>query len=85
MTIKKYTTIYKIITILCSTVIGLLFLEIVCRMAGPEYHRFANNSSVYFSNPRGYYTTVGESDGQTLYGIPYKFARQENNTGLTFR
>jgi lysophospholipase L1-like esterase len=46
-----------------------LLVEVGFRAFGPDYYQFNNMFAEYTSNPRGYFDTLAEKDGQILYGI----------------
>ncbi|MBI5526935.1 MAG: SGNH/GDSL hydrolase family protein [Deltaproteobacteria bacterium] len=55
-----------------SIVLSLGAFELAARLWGPAYHRFANDTKIYFTNPRGYHDVVGKIGDLPVYGLNYR-------------
>jgi len=63
--------IVKIIAVTLPFLLVICVIEILLRFLGPEYHKFNNRSSEYYSNPRGYHLPLRQEGKNIIYGLHY--------------
>ena len=66
---KPLTAREKVLAFVFFLVGTSLLVEVGFRLFGPKYYHFNNMFAEYTTNPRGYFDTLYEKDGQALYGI----------------
>lgn len=64
--------LFKVVALTLPFLLFIGMLEILLRFFGPEYHRFNNTSSEYYSNPRGYHIPLRKEGKNIIYGLHYR-------------
>jgi len=59
----------KAFAVVFAVVVSAVLVEIGLRVWGPEYSRFSNVHSEYYSNPRGYFDQLWTGPEGPVYGI----------------
>ncbi|MFH2099807.1 MAG: hypothetical protein ABIJ95_09875, partial [Pseudomonadota bacterium] len=70
---NKRKPLFVLATVVIALAGLLAVLEIAVRIGGwgPHYQRFSNQSSLYYTNPRGYFSPLTRENGRVLYGVPF--------------
>jgi len=63
--------VIKIVAVTLPFLLFICVMEILLRFLGPEYYKFNNRSSEYYSNPRGYHLPLRQEGSNIIYGLHY--------------
>lgn len=66
----------KIVAVTLPFLLFICIIEIFLRFLGPEYYKFNNRSSEYYSNPRGYHLPLRQEGKNIIYGLHYMESRE---------
>ena len=59
----------RALAVVFAVVLTAVLVEIGFRLVGPDYHKFNNMLAEYPDNPRGYFDTLRNDGGESIYGI----------------